>query len=59
MAGLAGHFIGIAQGGEIQQAALAGALPGGYRLFAGGAAKHHARVLVGEVIDIADGLVGL
>ena len=38
---------------------LAGASPGGYRLFTGGAAKHHACVLVGEVIDIADGLVGL
>ena len=52
MAGAASDFVGIAQGGEIQQAEVVGALAGGDRLLAGGAAEDHLYPLCGEGVDV-------
>ncbi len=47
-----GDLVGVAEGGEVQQAEFAGALAGAQRLFTVGAAEDHRCALVGEAVDV-------
>ncbi len=53
MTGRAGRVVRIGEGAEVQQATLAGALPGSDGNRTGGATKEHPRPFTRQLIDVA------